>query len=415
MSGASSASALRALVIAVFLVLPRSASAQAVEVDARTSVFIEPSPTSKMNVITPSLAVAATPFDFVTVNGGYSADIVSGASESVKAGPSFANTPDIVSAASVVDLRQTATGGLTFHKGHTDFGGSYSYGTENDYKSNSFTATASSDFLQRNTRIEAAYAHGFDKVCDLARNANQDPTVREALDQSGGCFTTGQGKRSLDVSIDNFQGAWTQSWTPRFATQLVVTGSILNGFLSNPYRAVAIGPAGEAQEHHPENRARLGAALRAKYYLKPLDAALGAGFRYYRDTWDISSQAYELDVEKNIFSWLRLRVNGRYYRQTKAVFWSDDYTAGEPLNGPRGQYFSGDRELSPMSSILGGARLTASFHGRPGDRVVHLFMDLDLSVGATLIKTFLSNFTWAGKAPDDTIANVVGVNATATF
>ena len=149
--------------------------------------------------------------------------------------------------------------------------------------------------------------------------------------------------------------------------------------------------------------------------MKPIDTAIGVGFRYYRDTWDISSQAYELDLERNIFSWLRLRLNGRYYRQTKAVFWSDDYTGGEPLNGPRGQYFSGDRELSPLSSLLGGARLTASFHGRPGDRIVHLFMDLDLSVGVTLIKTFLQNFTWAGKTPDDTLANVVGVNATATF
>jgi hypothetical protein len=199
------------------------------------------------------------------------------------------------------------------------------------------------------------------------------------------------------------------------ATQLVVTGSIMNGFLSNPYRAVAIGPAGEAQEHHPDNRARFGAALRAKYFLKPLDASVGAGFRYYRDTWDISSQSYELDAEKNIFSWLRLRVNGRYYRQTKAIFWSDDYVAGEPLNGPRGQYFSGDRELSPLSSLLGGARATVSFHGRPGDRVIHLFMDLDLSVGITVIKTFLQNFTWAGKAPDDTLATVIGGNATAVF
>jgi hypothetical protein len=415
MANGCSTSALRALVLAALLLLTSSAGAQVVEVDARTSAFLEPSSTSKMIVITPALSVAATPFDFVTVNGGYSADIVTGASESVKAGPSFVNTPDIVSAASVVDLRQTATGGLTFHRGHTDFGGAYSYGTENDYKSNAITATASSDFLQRNTKIEAAFSHGFDKVCDLARNANQDPTLRAAMDQSVGCFTDGQGRRSLDVSIDNFQGAWSQSWTPRLATQLVVTGSIMNGFLSNPYRAVAIGPAGEAQEHHPDNRARFGAALRAKYFLKPLDASVGAGFRYYRDTWDISSQAYELDAEKNIFSWLRLRVNGRYYRQTKAIFWSDDYTAGEPLNGPRGQYFSGDRELSPLSSLLGGARATVSFHGRPGDRVVHLFMDLDLSAGITVIKTFLQNFTWAGKAPDDTFATVIGGNATAVF
>lgn len=410
--------AVRALVALVVAVVSFSGAvrAQVVEVDARTSAFLEPSKTSRMTVITPALSVAATPFEFLTVNAGYSADVVSGASESIKAGPSFSNTPDIVSAASVKDLRQVASGGLTFHRGHTDFGASYSYGTENDYRSNAITATASSDFLQRNTTIEAAYSHGFDQVCDLARNANQDPTVREAMDQSAGCFTTGQGRRSLDVSIDNFQGAWTQSWTPRLATQLVVTGSILNGFLSNPYRSVVIGPDGAtAQEHHPDNRARMGGAVRAKYFLKPLDTAIGIGFRYYRDTWDISSETYEIDLEKNFLPWLRLRLNGRYYTQTAAVFWSDDYVGGEPVNGPRGQYFSGDRELSPLASILGGARVTASFHGHPGDRVVHLFTDLDLSFGTTLVRTFLTNFTWAGRTPDDTLAIVVGGNATAAF
>jgi hypothetical protein len=413
-----SVAALCAAAVALCLVLSlaRTVRAQVVEVDARGSLFTEPSKTSKMTVITPSLSVAATPLDFVTVNAGYSADIVSGASESVKAGPTFASTPDIVSTASVTDLRQTAVGGLTFHKGHTDFGGSYSYGTENDYRSNAITATASSDFLQRNTKVEAAYSHGFDKVCDLTNNANQAPTVRQAMDSSAGCFATGQGRRSLDVSIDNFQGAWTQSWTPKLATQFVVTGSIMNGFLSNPYRAVAIGPSGaNAQEHHPDNRARFGAALRLKYFLKPIDASVGAGFRYYRDTWDISSQTYELDLEKNFLPWLRLRLNGRYYRQTAAVFWSDDYVGGEPLNGTRGQYFSGDRELSPLSSLLGGARVTASFHGRPGERIVHLFMDLDLSMGVTMIRTFLDNFTWAGNKPDDTLALVIGGNVTAMF
>src|ERR1041385_1153062 len=291
--------AVRALValLVTLVSFSRPVNAQVVEVDARASAFFEPSKTSKMTVITPSASVAATPFEFVTVNAGYSADVVSGASESVKAGPSFSNNPDIVSAASVTDLRQVATGGLTFHRGHTDFGASYSYGTENDYRSNAVTAIASSDFLQRNTKIEIAYSHGFDQVCDLNRNANQDPTIRQAMDSSAGCFTTGQGRRSLDVSIDNFQGAWTQSWTPRFATQFVLTGSIINGFQSNPYRSVVIGPDGaDAQEHHPDNRARVAGALRAKYYLKPMDVAVGAGVRLYRDTWDIFSQAYEIDL-----------------------------------------------------------------------------------------------------------------------
>jgi len=366
-----------------------------------------------MNVITPSTTVGATPIEALTIHGGYAADIVSGESESVNAGPTVA---DVVSAASVHDFRQVGTGGLVVRRNHTEIGASYSYGTEHDYRSNTIAATAVTDFYQRNTKLEFAFAHGFDKVCDLASNASQAPTVRFALDESKGCFTSDKTRRSLPVSTDNFQGAWTQSWTPLFASQLVLTGAIQHGFLSNPYRAVVVSSAGEsAQEHHPENRARGALALRLKYFIKPIDAAVGVGFRAYRDTWDIISQTYEVDFEQGILPWLRFQVRGRYYHQTGASFWSDDYTGGEPLNGPRGQYFSGDREVSPLSSLLGGARVTASFHGRPGARVASMFIDLDTSAGVSVLKTYLQNFTWAGRDPDDTFAMMFGLNLSASF
>jgi hypothetical protein len=401
-----------ALMVALFAT---AAAAQVVEADARVGVFLEPSPKSHMRVITPSVSVGATPVDFLTVTAGYQADVVSGASEAVKAGPV---TPDVVSAASVTDLRQVATGGAVLHRGHTDLGASYSYGTENDYKSNAIMATAATDFFQRNTKLEFAFGHGFDKVCDLAANKVQAPTARFSLDSSQGCFTSDPTRRSIDISTDNFQGAWTQSWTPVFATQLVLTGAIQHGFLSNPYRSVVIGPSaggGRAQEHHPDNRARGAAAARVKYFIRPLDASVGAGVRAYRDTWDILGQTYEVEVEKSFTSFLRLQIRGRYYRQTAAIFWSDDYTGGEPAHGPRGQYFSGDREVSPLKSLLGGVRVTASFHGRPGARVGHLFMDFETSLGAALLKTYLEDFTWSGTKPDDTLAMIFGGNVTGTF
>jgi hypothetical protein len=410
--GLHAAGALAALALAT-LTAASPAAAQVVEADARTSIFLEPSSTSHMNVITPAVSVRATPIDALSVHAGYSADIVSGASESVKAGPSVA---DVVSAASVHDFRQIATGGFELHRGHTDLGAAYSYGTEHDYRSNTVSATAGTDFFQRNTKLEFAYAHGFDSVCDLAGNAVQASTARLALDESKGCFTSDKTRRSVPISTDNFQGAWTQSWTPVFATQVVLTGAVQHGFLSNPYRSVVIGSAGEtAQEHHPDNRARGAVALRAKYFIRPIDAAVGVGIRAYRDTWDIISQTYEVDFEKGVFPWLRIQVSGRYYRQTAAMFWSDDYTGGEPLNGPRGQYFSGDREVSPLSSLMGGARLTASFHGRPGARVGHLFIDFDTSVGVNLLKTYLDNFTWSGRDPDDTFAMLYGLSVAGTF
>ena len=43
-------------------------------------------------------------------------------------------------------------------------------------------------------------------------------------------------------------------------------------------------------------------------------------------------------------------LRARVYHQTGAVFWSDDYTGGDPPLGPKGQYWTGDRELSPFNS-----------------------------------------------------------------
>jgi hypothetical protein len=407
---------LRAGAATFALTFSGAAGSQVAEVDLRSQLFFEPSATSRMTVLAPEAGFSGHPASWLTVNASYGADIVSGASEAVKAGPLFSRTPDIVSTASVHDFRQVLGGGLTLRREHARLSAGFTHGFENDYRSNAIHVAAGADFLQRNTDIEIAYAHGFDEVCDLALNAGQHPTHRQRLESSAGCFTQATDRRAVEISIDNFQGSWTQAWTPTFATQVVGSASLQKGLLINPYRAVVVGPAGEfAQEHHPDTRSRFAIALRTKVYLKPLQTALGAGVRGYRDTWDLTSQSYELDVERNVVPALRVRAHVRYYAQTGAVFWSDDYTGGEPLAGPRGRYFSGDRELSPLKNLLGGGRLILDVHGAPGERLGGTLLGLDLSVGADVLKTFLEEFTWAGRTPDDTVAFILSLGATGAF
>ncbi|HEY4102554.1 MAG TPA: DUF3570 domain-containing protein [Polyangiaceae bacterium] len=380
------------------------ASAQVASLDLNSALFVEPSARSKLTVINPSATLAVSPSNWLTVTGNYEADIVSGASESLKGGRLSA--VDIVTSAThFSDLRHALTGGFTVTRENTHLSGSYTYGTEHDYRSNSFAVSAGTDFLQKNTQIELGYGRGFDKVCTTAFLDSDSPSTRLALDNSTGCFTNAKNRASRDINLNNFQIAWTQTWTPEFATQAVLSASLQNGFLGNPYRSVVIAPAGDqALENHPENRGRGAIALRGKYYVRSLEAALSANVRFYRDTWAIFGQTYELDGEKYMFPWLRLLVRGRYYTQTGAVFWSDDYTGGEPATGPRGQYWSGDRELSPLSSYLLGGRLLATKEGRPGARVAGLFLSLSGSVGFDALKTNLHDFTLGGRAPDDTLA-----------
>ena len=381
-----------------------SARAQVATLDVNSGLFVEPSKRSGLTVVNPSAVLAVKPSNWLTVQGGYEADIVSGASEAVKGGR-LSNVDIVTSATHFSDKRHAFTGGFTVTRATTHLSGSYTYGTEHDYRSNAFAVSAGTDFLQKNTQIELSYGRGFDQVCTTAFAASDAPSARLALDNSQGCFTNDKKRASREISLNNFQVGWTQTWTPVFATQMVLSASLQNGFLGNPYRSVVIASAGDqALENHPENRARGALGLRGKYYLRSFKTAFSAGARLYRDTWDIFGQTYELDAERYMLPWLRVLVRARYYNQTKALFWSDDYTGGEPATGPRGQYWSGDRELSPLSSYLLGARALATREGRPGQRVLGLFLSLSGSVSFDLLKTNLRDFTLGGRAPDDTLA-----------
>lgn len=404
-----------ALLLGGAVLSTRPSAAQVADIDLRTSVFHEPSPRSKMTVLNPSAALGVRPAEFLRIDAGWSADIVSGASEGVKAGPLVAN-PDIVSAASVHDTRHVVSGGLSLLRDNTTLSASYGYGSENDYRSNSISVSAGTDFFQRNSQILLAYAHGFDSVCDRANARSLDPTLRVALDSSKGCFSDDPLRAQRDLALDSFQGTWTQAWTPALATQLTLTGQLQHGFLGNPYRAVVVGATGQiAQEHHPENRARMAAALRAKYYVRGLKSAITLGVRGYDDSWDVLSQTYELEVERYLLPWLRVLARGRYYRQTGALFWSDDYTGGEPQAGPRGQYWTGDRELSPLSSWLVGGRAVASWTGAQGARLGGVFLRLETSASFDFVKTNLREFTWAGTSPDDTVALIGALGVGGAF
>ncbi len=401
------------LALAAMSSLTPSATAQVADVDVRGSVFYEPSKSSHLTVIHPGAQVQVHPTRWLGVNAGYDADIVSGATEAVKRG----RLADIVSQATDFnDTRHVVNGGFSITRESTELSASYSYGFESDYKSQALTVAAGTDFLQKNTRIELSYARGFDSVCTTGYAETDAPSTRLALTSSDACFTSSDEVASRDISMDTYQAAWNQNWTPVLTTQMVLTGALQHGFLDNPYRSVEIAPSGEtALEHHPEDRARAALALRLKYYVRPLETALGFGVRGYRDTWDILSQTYELTAERYLVSWLRVLVRGRYYAQSGALFWSDDYTGGEPETGPRGQYWTGDRELSPLSNYSLGGRLQLEQSAARDARLAGLLRQVRAAVAFDMIKTDLKEFTWGGTKPDDTLAFLVTLTAGGSF
>jgi hypothetical protein len=374
-------------------------------VAAGATVFHEAGGPLHMNVIVPSAAASVDLGEPATVHVGWTADIVSGASVAVVDAP--ASKVDAISSATVLDTRHAFTGGFTLRDHTASVDVNYTHAFEHDYLSNSFSATARTELFERNTGLEISYARAFDQVCDEA--GTFDPVMKPRMDTSTGCFTSDKLHTSRDLAIHTLQGGWTQAWTPRFTTQVTTTAQVLHGFQSNPYRAVRIGKTA-AQEYEPKDRARYALGAGARYWLTPLASALSVDGRAYRDTWGIVSLSGELAYDQTLGGAFRLRARGRYYTQNSATFYSDDYVLD-----PRGRYFTGDRELSEMRSLLVGVALIWSAPPDAAGNVLSFLSGLQLTLKADGLKTYFPDFHYDRAIVPNTFASIITLELRALF
>lgn len=364
-----------------------------------------------MDVFTPSARARLDIDDTLIVGAGWEADIVSGASVAIVDAPAGADVDVITSATRLTDVRHSFGGSLELRGDTTAISAAYTYGFEEDYRSHGITLSGRAELFERNTTLEIAWARGFDSACDLAQPRAQEAVDRARLPSSDGCFSSDEAemRTTHDIDLNTFQGAWTQVWTPVLATQATITAQLLHGFQANPYRAVWLGRT-SAQEHHPENRARYALGLEARLWIDPLLGALQVFGRVYRDSWAVRSLTAELAWEQTIGELLRLRARGRYYTQTGAIFWSDDYA-----RDPAGQYFTGDRELSPMSSWTFGGRLTLGMAADEDGDVLGFLSALDFVFKGDLIMATFSDFHYGQVGVPNGTAVIFTAGMEATF
>lgn len=356
-------------------------------VDVGVTYFVEPAAKQKINVVHPSADLHVDLHPTFSINLGYNADIVSGATPRIYGKPS--SPVDAVSAATnFSDVRHAFHGGLEWRIGPTELQAGYTYAFENDYQSHAVDAGAKVDLWGKNTTFKLGYSHNFDSVCN-ADNRGAAPLDRRALTSSKGCFdskTMGIVEESL--AIDSYAASWTQVLSPILVSDLSIGLQVLDGFQSNPYRLVRLfSGTVEAQESDPTQRQRLAIQGRLRIAVKRAKAALGMLGRYYNDTWGIQSGTAELTWEQYLAPQLLVRLRGRFYQQSRAVFYRD---AGE-LNsyeavGPVGQYFTGDRELAPFRDYLAGLKLSYLKTADERGKIGRVFESLDVSLKADFIK-----------------------------
>jgi hypothetical protein len=314
-----------------------------------------------LSVIHPQMDIGIDAGKTVTVNAGYDADIVTGATMAIY-------SVDAVSTATTFsDVRHSGHVSLGFRGRRSSLEVGFTHGRERDYRSYVATAGGTVDLPGKNTTLSLSYSHNFDFVCDR-NNGDATEYERQPLSGTDECFTGG-GMTSptvtRDISIDTTQAALTQNVTPTFVVQLGVHGQVIRGFQSNPYRRVRVAEF-DAQENSPLIRARGALFARGNIALPRLASAIGFTLRGYSDTWGVNSLSIEADYSQYLGKHVLFRLRGRGYEQTGATFFQDAEVYRN--NASPGRYFTGDRELAPMRTYLAGGRLSyiaVTEEGRP--------------------------------------------------
>jgi len=226
----------------------------------------------------------------------------------------------------------------------------YYLSKESDYFAQLARAGVNRDFFRQNLNISVAGSVGWDAI---------EPLLDD--DTPG----TSDSRTSLYGNI-----VATQVLTP---TTVLRAGAELNrvsGLQYNPYRNVYAGGT-PVPELHPERRLRRDVFLKVSQYFRN-NSSLKVSYRLYSDDWGITSHTVGAWLNQYVTRDVIVRYRYRYYTQTAAWFYRDEYADAAGING----YRTGDYRLEDFDAHLFGAQI--SFHLGALNRNNALLRGMDL-------------------------------------
>jgi len=314
------------------LLLVRAAGADVLP-DDRADLFYSKYSGGGMDITGESVLVRKKFTENFAVEGSYFIDKVSGASI------------DVLSQASQIkDERKQKTATVEFVHDKTTYTAAYIESDERDYRSNTTSFSLKQDMFGDLTTLSFAFANTTDTVGENNGTANV-PIV---------AWLGHAGSKSYDIDL-------SQIVTKNFIAGVNFNVITDQGYLANPYRSVRFLDPGNPKGYslgsqvYPDTRTSTAVQIEGKYYL-PYRAAVTGSYRYFRDTWSIVGNTYELDYTHPISNIWILEGRFRYYKQNHANFYSDLFAYADEYR------FEGrDQDLAAQDNYTIGAKATYAF------------------------------------------------------
>jgi hypothetical protein len=329
---ASTQRILARIAVITALLLVRATSADVLP-DDRADLFYSKYSGGGMDITGESALVRKKITEDFALEASYFIDKVSGASV------------DVLSQASQIkDERKEKTLTAQFVHDKTTYTATYIDSVERDYKANTTSFALSQDMFGDLTTLNLGFSR-----------------TRDAVGENDG---------TASVPVIAWLGhaedhSYTVGLSQIFTKNLIsgVTVNVINddGYLANPYRSIRFldptNPKGYslASQVYPDTRTSTAVEWRAKYYL-PYRAAVTGSYRYFRDTWGIIGNTYELDYTHPLGNIWILEGRVRFYRQNHATFYSDLFPYADYQN-----FMARDQDLAASENTTIGAKVTYAF------------------------------------------------------
>lgn len=365
----------RILLAALLAAQPASGSAAPKKpyvrhVETRAAVDVR-TDSDHTTVVAPRARVRVHAGPRTTVDATYAADSWTSASVDIR-----------TAATSVVrELRNEGTLGAAHTRGRGRFGLTYRLSHEPDYLANGVSGGGELDLADRTVTLSLRLAGAYDRV------GRAGDTTFEAPLLSGGAL---------------LGAAFVLTRTTLLQLVYEVRGAL--GYQASPYRFVGVGGDGSCSdpaavclpETHPDRRSRHAWGARVRQALHK-HLSLGAGYRFYHDSWRLRSHTLTADLSLAPTRRTLVALEYRGYFQSGAYFYRARYL-GPPSTG----FLTRDRELSSMFThrlALGAHQRWALRRGavEVGGRAGGTLLGYDEFVGLDRVKALELTLLFGGE------------------